>query len=882
MMVGGRDWNKVLNNKWLYRQGERESRDDDEVETGIGVRHSLSIDKVCKEKQTKSLEYVLEHIFGNMPINIGHIEGSAPDRRVPYIELDYLRCQEFYFSEDRNKIVRQQSSSSPTSVDSLLEASEKEKTFSPMQNLFSSYPGSVTVKENGDILIERFEEELPHANPLTSPMRTYTIKFDAVSNIGIIPDSIDSPRLKRATKSSIEVEWELPQRNAEIIVIEKHELQVRPAGSHKAWATLCVKNLLLGQLPIASLEGLKPAQNYDFRIRQGGPAGWSCWSRPATFSTVAGPPYMTKPMFVSTVTCDLLVLHWDSCFHANGAPITGYTLRARTAGSKTWGEPIYHGSLDSFVVTTVGGEDVGPFRTYLFDICAHNEVGDSLWSEPATFKTAKDQDSGVDSQRPIDALLSSRKVWLEFWDPATEQVFYFNKYCGLRTTDRPAEFDDAGEVAAEGTAVEDGESPRGVADAAPQQQRCDPAVVFRTRRFRFLRRLYQGSPLHQRLRPSTGRRSRRQRGDTATVRLTVKVRRGNIYSDSFDQFRFLGASDLVRKLKVSFDGEEGIDSGGLTKDWYLSISKAIVSSGMFREVGDGLEINPNWRVLESAALPGIDPSDSLRETLAHYRFVGLLIGKAIYDRHNMLLPFSHVFYKILRNDTLRLEDLERIDPRLHKSLSWMIEHSVEGVLFETFSVVHSVKSAFGDTEEVIDLCERGRDRDVDDVNKVEYVQLLSQYRLHFGMLQQMEAIMDGISASVPLRLLADFDVCDLELLVNGKEEIDVDEIRAYTVYQGRYHQQHRIALWLWIILRELDLKDRSRFLQFVTGAPRMPLDGFDPPFNVTEGADMDAQNALPTAHTCFNQLVVPQYRSFETFKSKLKYAIENSSGYQMS
>ena len=85
MMVGGRDWNK-----WLYRQGERESRDDDEVETGIGVRHSLSIDKVCKEKQTKSLEYVLEHIFGNMPINIGHIEGSAPDRRVPYLSLIHI------------------------------------------------------------------------------------------------------------------------------------------------------------------------------------------------------------------------------------------------------------------------------------------------------------------------------------------------------------------------------------------------------------------------------------------------------------------------------------------------------------------------------------------------------------------------------------------------------------------------------------------------------------------------------------------------------------------------------------------------------------------------------------------------------------------------
>ena len=43
---------------------------------------------------------------------------------------------------------------------------------------------------------------------------------------------------------------------------------------------------------------------------------------------------------------------------------------------------------------------------------------------------------------------------------------------------------------------------------------------------------------------------------------------------------------------------------------------------------------------------------------------------------------------------------------------------------------------------------------------------------------------------------------------------------------------------------------------------------------------MDAK-ALPKAHTCFNQLVLPRYQSLEILQQKLKYAISNTEGFQM-
>ena len=64
--------------------------------------------------------------------------------------------------------------------------------------------------------------------------------------------------------------------------------------------------------------------------------------------------------------------------------------------------------------------------------------------------------------------------------------------------------------------------------------------------------------------------------------------------------------------------------------------------------------------------------------------------------------------------------------------------------------------------------------------------------------------------------------------------------------------------------------DRQNLLRFVTGTCRVPLDGFDPPFTLTS-SDM-TENALPMAHTCFNQLVLPSYSTVELLLKRLKLA----------
>jgi hypothetical protein len=61
----------------------------------------------------------------------------------------------------------------------------------------------------------------------------------------------------------------------------------------------------------------------------------------------------------------------------------------------------------------------------------------------------------------------------------------------------------------------------------------------------------------------------------------------------------------------------------------------------------------------------------------------------------------------------------------------------------------------------------------------------------------------------------------------------------------------------------------------------VPLDGFDPPLNITQGdADM-ALNSLPRAHTCFNQLVLPRYSKYEMCVKQLRFAMENTVGFEL-
>ena len=120
---------------------------------------------------------------------------------------------------------------------------------------------------------------------------------------------------------------------------------------------------------------------------------------------------------------------------------------------------------------------------------------------------------------------------------------------------------------------------------------------------------------------------------------------------------------------------------------------------------------------------------------------------------------------------------------------------------------------------------------------------------------------------------------ELEMIISGIPEVDVDDLRANTEYAVGYSLSSPQIQWFWRAVRSFDREQRLKLVQFVTGTGKIPVGGFarlmgmsgPQKFNIhKDRADSDR---LPQAHTCFNQLDLPEYGSYEQLRSRVLLAI---------
>ena len=225
-------------------------------------------------------------------------------------------------------------------------------------------------------------------------------------------------------------------------------------------------------------------------------------------------------------------------------------------------------------------------------------------------------------------------------------------------------------------------------------------------------------------------------------------------------------------------------------------------------------------------------------------------------------------------------------------LVWMLDNPIDGVLFETFSVTE--RDVLG-VDVVHDLKPRGRDVGVTDANKAEYVKLLVEWHATRKIEDQLCALAAGFHELVPAGALLGLSPDELQRLLMGDVgAVDAGAVRATAQYGGGYADEpgELAVRWFWELMEgEFDDRERAAVLRFATGLPRVPLDGFDPPFTIAK-ADLhssdtpadrrtEASMQLPRSHTCFNQLALPPYPSREMLAEKLRFAVFNTDGFHL-
>lgn len=353
--------------------------------------------------------------------------------------------------------------------------------------------------------------------------------------------------------------------------------------------------------------------------------------------------------------------------------------------------------------------------------------------------------------------------------------------------------------------------------------------------------------------------------------LKLKVRRERIIDDALVELEMVAMGspkDFKKQLVVEFVGEQGIDEGGVSKEFFQLVVEEIFNPdfGMFTYQEDTKTV---WF------------NSSPFENEAQFTLIGIVLGLAIYNNIILAVNFPMVVYRKLMGGHGSFYDLADWNPTLYRSLKSMLDYDggdMEDVFMQTFKITYS--NIFGESVEH-ELKPNGDDITVNQENKQEFVDLYSDFLLNKSIERQFRAFKKGfemVTDESPLKLL--FRPEEIELLVCGSRNFDFVELEKSTEYEGGYTSDSQIIKDFWSIVHSLPDESKRKLLEFTTGSDRVPVGGLSrlKLLITRHGSDSDR---LPTSHTCFNVLLLPEYNSKEKLEERLLKAINYSKGFGM-
>ncbi|PHH65148.1 hypothetical protein CDD81_3279 [Ophiocordyceps australis] len=369
--------------------------------------------------------------------------------------------------------------------------------------------------------------------------------------------------------------------------------------------------------------------------------------------------------------------------------------------------------------------------------------------------------------------------------------------------------------------------------------------------------------------------------------LALDVRRECLVDDSLKAVSEVigsGSEDVKKALRITFRGEEGIDGGGLRKEWFLLLVREVFNPdhGMFLYDEDSryCYFNPNSF-----------------ETSDQFFLVGVVMGLAIYNTTILdvaLPPFT--FRKILSAAPVHghgisahpkpsmkysLEDLAEYKPRLARGLKQLLDY--EGDVQEAFCLDFVVDVDRYGTNVQVPLCNGGQQKPVTNGNRREYVDLYIRYVLETAVTRQFEPFKRGFYTVCGGNAFSLFRPEEIELLVRGSDEgLDIAALRAVAEYDGWGNKKPDgivpVVSWFWETFEQASAANQRKMLLFITGSDRIPAMGAAM-LSIKISCLGDDCGRYPIARTCFNQLSLWRYESRERLESMVWTAVHESEGF---
>ncbi|XP_058110158.1 E3 ubiquitin-protein ligase UPL4 [Magnolia sinica] len=287
------------------------------------------------------------------------------------------------------------------------------------------------------------------------------------------------------------------------------------------------------------------------------------------------------------------------------------------------------------------------------------------------------------------------------------------------------------------------------------------------------------------------------------------------------------------------------------------------------------------------------------EVIQKFVLLGQVIAKALQDGRVLDLPFSKAFYKIILGQDLDIYDIQSFDPELGRTL---LEFQALAERRRNLGTISGEDTAFLSefcfrNTRIEDLCldftlpgysdyklASGPDHMMVNINNLEeYISLTVDATVRNGISRQVEAFKSGFNQVFPLKTIQIFTEDEVERLLCGEHDTWASgDLLEHIKFDHGYTATSPPIVNLLEIIQDFGCDQRRAFLQFVTGAPRLPPGGLaslNPKLTIVRKQWSKWEDAdLPSVMTCANYLKLPPYSSKERMRERLLYAITEGQG----
>lgn len=337
----------------------------------------------------------------------------------------------------------------------------------------------------------------------------------------------------------------------------------------------------------------------------------------------------------------------------------------------------------------------------------------------------------------------------------------------------------------------------------------------------------------------------------------------NLIDSSFQSLENQSPTDLLKRFKINVIGKEVLDYGGVTRQWFTSLSKELFNQnyGLFICPGNHHNYQPS-------------PKSYIQSNhLQLFKFAGSFIARALIEGVCIDAHFTSSFCKKILHRNPCLKDLEDFDEELFNNLTWMYNNDVTclGLYFETDC------NHFGEYK-TIPLKENGSNISLTNENKNEYIALKTKFILVDQIKDQIDSFCSGFDELIPHEYLRIFTPSELDLLICGVPTIDFEDFKNNFIFVSPFTSETPVVKLFFEAISHWENDDLAKLLKFITGSSRLPVNGFKEfiemtghPLQIAPGGDRDR---LPVSHTCFNRLDLPEYETVQELDEKLRIGIQ--------